>query len=60
MTILYLINIWLGVVTITLLAAGKEVYDYKKGGSVEMLDVVCTALGGAVGFVVMLFAGGKL
>lgn len=51
MTALYLIHPFVGVGVITFIAGFKEIYDYnKKGGSVEMVDVLFTAAGGFTGF----------
>ena len=54
MCLTYNIHPFVGCVIVTVLAGGKEVYDYKKKGSVEQLDILFTVLGGALGFLCMI------
>ena len=54
-TFVYLItlNLTLAIGASVILGAGKEVYDSRGHGTVEVLDAVATALGGVVGAVLM-------
>lgn len=57
MCLTYLIHPFVGCAAVTALAVGKEIYDSKKNGSVEMLDIVFTVAGEIAGFVNMMAAG---
>jgi len=53
-------NLWYTVLIITIAAVGKEIYDYFKKGSVEMLDIMWTIFGGLSGVVEVALLTGKL